>query len=271
MSRCRLILPMALSVSLIAPFSAGAFSNKNAKQSPGERVSQLILTVKTDKDEDKRAEAAHELRDCDPAKHPELVPILIDVIQNDPKPGVRAEAIATVAKFRPVSQEVGMSLEQATKDSSFRVRWQARSSLMSYRLAGYRSGPRADENMVMPQETQSQNRLRNPFGRRSSNPSNGELTTMPPPEPTPSKPWTQWFSFGKRSSNQTQPSNMVVPSTGETAPPPLAQPDGYYSAQPRMSTRPQLVPSDSFKLQKPPAQAQPQAPPSDAGPDLPPS
>ena len=142
---------------------------------------------------------------------------------------------------------------------------------MSYRLAGYRSGPKMGENMVMPQETQSQNRFWSPFGRRSGTPPNGELTAMPPPEPTPTKPWTQWFSFGKRSSNQTQPPNMVVPSTGETAPPPLAQPDSFYSAQPRVLTKPQLVPSDSFKLQKPPGQAQPQAQPSEAGPDLPPS
>jgi hypothetical protein len=267
MSRCRLALTLVTTALLVAPLPARAFSNKNGKKNPAERVSQLVLAVKTDKDEDKRAEAAHELRDFDPAKHPEIIPILIDVAQNDPKPSVRTEAIATLARFRPVCPEVGMALEQATKDSSFRVRWQARSSLVSYRLAGYRSGSKMDETMSMPQEGHAQNKFWNPFGlgKRSSSAAPGELTGMPPPESAPGKPWTQWFSFGKRSSNQAPPTVVTMPQ-GETAPPPLAQPDVRYSNPPRVLNQPRLVPSDTPNLQRPPTPA----PSGNAGPDIPP-
>jgi hypothetical protein len=268
MSRCRFLLPLVLSGTVVVPVSAGIFSNKNAKQNLSERVSALILAVKTDKNEDKRVEAAHELRDFEPAKHPEIVPILIDVLQNDATPSVRAEAAATLSKFRPVSQEVGMALDQATKDSSFRVRWQARSSLMSYRLAGYRSGPRMDEPVAMPQEPHPANKSWNPFwsfGRRPANQPTPEGVTYPQTETTNTKPWTRWFSFGKGSANQAIPSTTAMPSNGETPPPPLAQPDTRYAYPPRYSARPQLVPSEAPKLQRPPSPSQS----SDAGPELP--
>jgi hypothetical protein len=268
MSHCRFVLPLLLSGLIALPASAGIFSNKNAKQSPEERVSALILAVKTDKNEDKRVEAAHELRDFDPAKHQEIVPILIDVLQNDPKPAVRAEAAATLSKFRPVSQQVGMALDQATKDSSFRVRWQARSSLMSYRLAGYRSGPRMDEPVTMPQEAHAPSKSWNPFwsfGRHSANQPTPEGATYPQTETTTTKPWTQWFSFGKRPANQPAPSTTAIPWSGETPPPPLVQPDTRYTYPPRYSGQPQLVPSEAPKLQRPPSPAQS----SDTGPELP--
>jgi hypothetical protein len=251
--------------SLTVSAPAGPFSDKKAKQDPSERVSQLILAVKTDKDEDIRANAAHELREFDPAKHPEIVPILVEVLQNDQKPVVRTEAAATLAKFRPVSQEVGMALEQATKDSSFRVRWQARSSLMSYRLAGYRSGPRMDETNPVPQDDRSANKSRglwSPFGRHpSSQPS--EITTMPQPEPAAGKSWIQRFSFGKRPSNQPLPPVTTTPFPSETPPPPLAQPEIRYVNPSGISARPQLTPSDTPRLQRAPSQS------GDAGPELP--
>jgi hypothetical protein len=268
MWRRRFLLSLLVSSSIVFMATAGIFSNKNGKQSPNERVSTLILAVKTDKNEDKRVEAAHELREYDPAKHAEIIPILIDVLQNDTKPAVRAEAVATLSKFRPISQEVGKALDQATKDSSFRVRWQARSSLMSYRLAGYRSGPRMDEPMVMPQDGRSSSRSWNPFsgfGRRPSSQPLGETTAYPQTETTTTKPWTQWFSFGKRSSSQPVPPMTATPSNGETPPPPLAQPETRYDYPPRYLGRPQLVPSETPKLQRPPSPAQP----SDAGPELP--
>jgi hypothetical protein len=172
MRRCRFLYLAALSGFILASGSTGLlhaqtvqpgmtsrsyqapaiFQGQNTQPSPNEKVSQLIVSVKTDKDEDKRSDAAHDLRDFDPAKNPEIIPILIDVVQNDTKASVRAEAASTLAKFRPVSQEVGMALEHATKDASFRVRWQARSSLMSYRLAGYRSSSKPDESAPMTQD-----------------------------------------------------------------------------------------------------------------------
>jgi hypothetical protein len=51
---------------------------------------------------------------------------------------VRLEAIQSLAKLRPVSQQAGLTLEQAAHDDSMRVRMQARTLLFQYRLAGYR-------------------------------------------------------------------------------------------------------------------------------------
>src|SRR5262249_55439219 len=138
--------------------------------------------------------------------------------------------------------------------------------LMSYRLGGYRSGPKMDETVPPTPEGQATSKSWNPFsvfGRHSSNQPTGNPTIYPQPEPASSKPWTQWF--GKRPANQ--PSYMTtIPPTAETPPPPLAQPSATYLDQPRTSARPQLVPTNAPKLQRAPSPSQS----SDAGPDLPP-
>jgi hypothetical protein len=54
---------------------------------------------------------------------------------------VRIEAVESLGKIRPVSQQAGWALEQVVdKDDSMRVRLRARSLLIQYHLAGYRSG-----------------------------------------------------------------------------------------------------------------------------------
>ena len=142
--KCRLFLLLVLLPTLAAPASAGVFFGKKKKQpNPNDRVPELLVTVKTDGDENKRARAAEELRQFDAATHPEVVPILIDVLLNDKKPAVRAEAAQSLGKLRPVSQEAGQALEQAlAKDPSMRVRLQARSALLQYHWSGYRSASR---------------------------------------------------------------------------------------------------------------------------------
>jgi hypothetical protein len=217
-------LALLLPVSLALPAPAGIIFGKQ-KHKPTERVPQLIAAVKTETDESKRESAAKELRDYDAAAFPEIVPVLIDVLQHDAKAGVRAEAAGSLSKLRPVSQEAGWALEQALKDHSIRVRWQARTAILNYRLAGYRSEPTAAESPAAP--------------ARPANPAVARRVVIPP-----------------------VPRTESVIASGETAPPPLAQP------LPRTSTaRPQpiLTPSETPKLQKPPA-----APSSDQGPDLPP-
>jgi hypothetical protein len=105
--------------------------------------------VKNDGDESKRTAAAQELRQYDPGQFPMIVPVLVDVLLTDSKPGVRAEAAQSLGKMRPIAQQAGMALEQAlASDSSMRVRLQARSSLLQYHWSGYRS-VRKDE--LVPQ------------------------------------------------------------------------------------------------------------------------
>src|SRR5262249_24186660 len=129
-----------LAAALARPAGAGIIFGRKGKKppTPAERVPELIVTVKTDRDENKRAKAAEELRQYDPAAFKDIVPVLIDVLLNDKKPAVRAEAAQSLGKLRPVSQQAGMALEQAlAKGPSMRVRLQARSSLLQYHWAGY--------------------------------------------------------------------------------------------------------------------------------------
>jgi hypothetical protein len=141
----RLLLVLVLLPTLAAPARAGVFFNKKKKPNPTDRVPELLVTVKTDGDENKRAHAAEELRQFDTAGHPEIVPILIDVLLTDKKPAVRAEAAQSLGKLRPVSQEAGLALEQAlAKDPSMRVRLQARSALLQYHWSGYRAAGKKD-------------------------------------------------------------------------------------------------------------------------------
>jgi hypothetical protein len=145
MMKQRSILVVATLGLVVLPAPAGIFFNKQPKPDPKTRVPALLATLRTDQDDHKRAAAAEELRNFDPTVFPEIVPTLIDVALHDAKSNVRLDALQTLAKFRPVSQEVGMTLEQvADKDSSMRVRLQARSSLMHYHLIGYHS-PKKNE------------------------------------------------------------------------------------------------------------------------------
>jgi len=236
MKCCRLLLAAVLPIAFAVPVQAGLFSFGKPKGNPAERVSQLIVTVKTDSDESKREHAARELREFDPQTNPDLINVLVDVLQNDPKPSVRAEAAQSLGKLRPIAQTAGWALEEAAKDSSLRVRLQARSALMSYRISGYRSEPK--------------------------------VTEMPAAKTTAVAPTrTGFWPFSSiKSAVSSQPVTPARAVTTETAPPPLAQPEPSATQPPpavRGPAQPKVVPSAPPSLQKPPAQ-------SDTGPDLPP-
>lgn len=152
MTRSRFLLIPVLWAVVAGPAPAGLlFGKKAPKPNPSDQVNELIGTVKLDKDETKRAAAAEELRHFDPKAYPDIVSILIDVLLNDPKPSVRAEAAQSLGKLRPVTQEAGWALEQAVaKDASMRVRLQARTALLSYQWAGYQS-PKTTEGPMLGQ------------------------------------------------------------------------------------------------------------------------
>src|SRR5437868_2430688 len=146
MRSCRFLLALMVPAALVLPAPAGIIFNRHAKQNPAERVPQLIVIVKTDTSDSKRASAAKELREFDATANPDIVSILVDVLQHDSSASVRSEAAQSLAKLRPISQQVGWALEEATHhDSSMRVRMQARSSLLGYRMSGYRSAPKPEE------------------------------------------------------------------------------------------------------------------------------
>jgi len=125
--------------------SAQLFGSKKAKVSPQQRVPELVGILKLDKDAHKRSEAAEELRQYDPKEFPEVVPILIDALQNDTATGVRVEAAAGLGRLRPISTAAGQALERAAaNDSNLRVRLQAKASLVYYQMSGYHAPKKSE-------------------------------------------------------------------------------------------------------------------------------
>jgi hypothetical protein len=194
--RCHLfLLTIGCIAGLAVPAPAGIFFGKHPKPTPAERVSQLVMQLRTDPDESKRANAAKELRAFDPRAFPQIVPTLIDVLKRDQKPAVRLEAAQTLSKLRPISQEAGLALEEAVGDPSWRVRWQARQALLGYRMSGYRSppdnlGPSIKQDAHQAPSVSPVKRSLLP--RAKTGPTIVPNETPPPPlaDPTPSPPVT---------------------------------------------------------------------------------
>src|SRR5215207_10196764 len=136
----RFLAVLLLSACVASSANAGIhFFGKKPKVDPHVRVAELLGILKSDADEHKRAAAAEELREFDGNSFPDIVPVLIDALAQDAKASVRAEAAQSLGKIRPITQNAGAALEQAlAKDSSMRVRLQARSALLAYNWAGYK-------------------------------------------------------------------------------------------------------------------------------------
>ena len=142
-----LVMIASLLLADVAP--AGILFNRKPKPSP-QRAQELLTALLSDASESKRAAAAEELGDYDAKTFPEIVPGLLQALR-DSGADVRASAVQSLGKLRPVSQEVGQALEQAqASDSSMKVRLAARTTLWGYGTAGYRAmkgseGPKLGE------------------------------------------------------------------------------------------------------------------------------
>jgi hypothetical protein len=239
----RWLLPVVVLATLICgPFStqAGIFK-KSSKPNPAERVPELIAIVKTDKDEHKRESAAEELKQYDPAAFPDIVPVLADVVLTDPSSSVRAEAVDSLAHLRPVTQQAGMALEQVlAKDSSMKVRMQARYSLLQMHWAGYHSS--AKEGPIPTKEA----------------PAPSKETKAPPLIQMPLKTQQTSTKFGETNT-------PVVSPAGDPPPVPKTLPK-------KPVVQPPLVPTDAPVLKAPPSSPPPAppvpAPSGDQGPEL---
>jgi hypothetical protein len=230
----RLLLAGIFFSTLTLSAQAGIFFKKKPKPNPAERVPELVVIVKTEPNDRKRAAAAAELRQYDPKAFPEIVPILIDVVKSDPKPSVRSEAIASLSRIRPVSQEAGLALENAAAhDAVFRLRMQAYTSLKFYRWAGYRS-PKNSE-VLKPGESPEP-----------------PLASGPGPVPDRKrKPKATSPLLPPRDPRDTAPTQSIVdPDTNVARP------------LPQGPAKSLLVPTNPPKLEIPPS------PPNDKGPML---
>ena len=146
---------------------------------PAQRVPQLIGIVKTDAEESKRVAAVQELRDHDTKAFPEIVPILVDVAKSDAKAGVRAEAVNSLVRIRPISTLAGQAIEKvAAGDESWKNRMSAQAALVRYRLAGYSSPPAPPSpSPPVPARTTSQQKNSSPQLPQSQEP---PLNDAPP-------------------------------------------------------------------------------------------
>ncbi len=184
----RVSLSLLLAGLLVLPATAGIFFKKGPKPDPNQRVPWLLGVVKSDKDASKRESAAEELRDYDAQKFPEMVPILLDVLQQEPNAGVRLEVVRTLARLRPVSDPVGVALEEtAAKDRALRVRLLARRELMEYHLSGYHTAAKASQPSGGPAQPLQEPPLAPPV--TPAQPRTGPAP-MPPLTPIPAVPRT---------------------------------------------------------------------------------
>jgi hypothetical protein len=150
MKRLLWLLVVLALPALAVPAQAQIFFKK-ARPAPAQRVPELILILKTETDERKRAAAADELREYDAKTFTEIVPVLIDVLHNDTKTSVRLEALGSLYRVRPVSQPAGQAIEHAaSSDESLRVRLQAKTALLKYHLAGYSSSNKNEPSVFQP-------------------------------------------------------------------------------------------------------------------------
>jgi len=126
---------MLLALILALPAQGGIFGKKPRRQETS--VRDLLHTAKSDPDEGKRTAAIGELRDLDAQANPDIIPTLVDLLQNDTRPGVRREAAAALGRVRPGTVAAGQALQQAaSNDPSLRVRMQAWSSYKLFQLGG---------------------------------------------------------------------------------------------------------------------------------------
>ncbi len=274
--RSRICLVLLLAPCLALPAYAGIFGRKKEKVvDPRMRVLELIVTLKSDGDADKRTRAAEELRNYDGNSYPEIIPALVEALQGDNSPNVRAEAAQTLGKIRPVTQAAGEALEQATaNDSSYRVRLQARSALLNYHWAGYRSTKKIDVPPLTPPSTTKEPPVvstTTPAGTPAPVP----VPTIPPtPTPMNNAPTGRFFQPTPQPTTNSSSGRFLPFLRRNTTPPPAPIPVPLPATPSNITTKePPLAPPLDVPPQLPPA-APPvrTAPPptgGDSGPDLP--
>jgi HEAT repeats len=199
MKRLQWLLVVLALPACALPAQAQIFFKK-ARPAPAQRVPELILTLKTETDERKRATAAEELREYDAKTFTEIVPVLIDVLHNDKKTNVRMEALNSLYRVRPVSQPAGQAIEYAaSSDESLRVRLQAKTALLKYHLAGYSSSNKNEPSVFQP-------------------------TTQEPPLADPASPAIPAVAFPPASGSKVPTPAFGPPTTLQPAGPALDVP-----------------------------------------------
>ncbi len=232
MNWSRVLLVVALALGSTAPASAQLFGRKTApRATPTQRVPELINTIKSDIDERKRSAAVEELSHYETKDFPQVVPTLVEVLEREPKVGVRLDAVHALGRLRPVSNAAGLALERAaSNDSAIRVRLQARTTLMWYHMAGYDK----DKMVDGPQQP--------------------TVKTTEPPLADPQQPWwndrkngtaPEVKDYRPLPKGPTQPQQQTPEPPVVTPPPPLAPPQPLpLPVPPTQGQGPALLPQE---------------------------
>jgi hypothetical protein len=203
--RFRLLIVSLLALSFAPPTEAGIF-RKTKKPDPATYVPEPITTLKTDKDERARSNAASELSDYDGKVFPDILPALIDALATDTSSSVRSEAAESIGKIRPITSKAGYALEQTVaNDKSPSVRVSARMALLKYRVLGFIGVSKADMPVAQTKE---------------------------PPLAKPMTPIPPMISPIIKPIPQTTPS---------TTPPPIVPPLTNVQAKPMKSPEPSVI------------------------------
>jgi len=110
-----------------------------AKSDVNTKAKQLVATLQSDTDIDRRKAAADALRNEDPRNNPDIVPALIASLQKDPSPSVRALAAETLGAYKSVYQAAAVALDASEKgDPDATVRASAKNALWQYHLNGFK-------------------------------------------------------------------------------------------------------------------------------------
>jgi len=253
----RIIVAIAIALSLLSPLQAGIFSKKSKPSA--NQVAEWVQTVLNHPDAGKRTQAAEALADADAAQYPEVTIALVEALQKDGSASVRKAAAYSLGKLQPPSVEAAEALDRAIKhDDSWSVRVAAR-----WARLGYRVPKQASPALAKPQPS-------------SSTPGRVPTTTQPTSlqgnaraMPASSAPT---FPTGTNNSPSSTDSPLLFPvpppSQLEVAPPPRLQPGGNVST----TTAPSLAPTNAppATLQPPTKAVRPPIPPqaAESGPIL---
>ena len=233
-----LLLPVVVAVSTAYPAQAQLFSRKIRLNNM--QVPELIVTARSDPDERKRVAALEQLREFDVKTYPEMIPSLIEVMLKDARPGVRMEAMHSLARIRPVTPAVGQALQQtAQNDDNWRVRMQTRTQLW---MTGYHGG---NGNAVNNQQT-------NPNAPTTAEPPLANTTAINKPAPPVNTPPANITAITKPAP---QPINVPTPAQAQ---PPTADP-AFFRPLP---SRPLGPTSYSTAVPQRPTEGLPQIPPA---------
>ena len=212
MKRIAAILSATLAVATAQPAHAfdlglGLFKRKPqpnsttpSKSDTSLKVKQLVATLQSDPDTDRRKAAAEAIRTIDSRNNADVIPTLVATLQNDPNAGVRSIAAESLGAIKSVYPAAGVALEASEKsDPDANVRAVAKAALWQYHLNGYKTP--SNSTAGVPNQTGEP-----PFAVRK-----------PSVPTTPSAPAEQTF----RPITQGVGKNSAVQPTTE---PPLAKP-----------------------------------------------